>query len=764
MKVNIDTSDMLYADAWQGFKGTDWKEEINVRDFIQHNYTPYEGDESFLAEATPATTALWEKVMAGIRIENATHAPVDFDTNIATTITAHDAGYIEQELEKIVGLQTDKPLKRALHPFGGINMIKSSFDAYGREMDADFEYQFTELRKTHNQGVFDAYSPDMLRCRKSGVLTGLPDGYGRGRIIGDYRRVALYGIRYLVREREQQFADLQSNLEWGQNLEATIRLREELSEHRRALLQMQEMAAKYGCDISRPARNAQEAVQWVYFAYLAAVKSQNGGAMSLGRTASFLDIYIERDFKAGVLTEQQAQELIDHFIMKIRMVRFLRTPEFDTLFSGDPIWATEVIGGMGLDGRTLVTKNSYRYLHTLHTMGPAPEPNLTVLWSEALPIAFKKYAAQVSIVTSSLQYENDDLMRADFDSDDYAIACCVSPMVIGKQMQFFGARANLAKTLLYAINGGVDEKLKIQVGPKTAPLMDDVLDYDTVMESLDHFMDWLAVQYISALNIIHYMHDKYSYEASLMALHDRDVYRTMACGMAGLSVAADSLSAIKYARVKPIRDENGLAVDFEIEGDYPQYGNNDERVDSIACDLVERFMKKIKVLPTYRNAVPTQSILTITSNVVYGQKTGNTPDGRRAGTPFAPGANPMHGRDRKGAVASLTSVAKLPFTYAKDGISYTFSIVPAALGKDDGVRKTNLVGLLDGYFHHEAHVEGGQHLNVNVMNREMLLDAIENPENYPNLTIRVSGYAVRFNALTREQQQDVISRTFTQAI
>ncbi|EFB0111812.1 formate C-acetyltransferase [Salmonella enterica] len=764
MKVNIDTSDMLYAEAWRDFKGTDWKEEINVRDFIQHNYTPYEGDESFLADATPATTALWEKVMAGIRIENATHAPVDFDTNIATTITAHDAGYIEKELEKIVGLQTDKPLKRALHPFGGVNMIKSSFHAYGREMDADFEYTFTDLRKTHNQGVFDVYSPDMLRCRKSGVLTGLPDGYGRGRIIGDYRRVALYGIRYLVRERELQFADLQSNLEWGQNLEATIRLREELAEHRRALLQMQEMAAKYGYDISRPARNAQEAVQWLYFAYLAAVKSQNGGAMSLGRTASFLDIYIERDFNAGLLTEQQAQELIDHFIMKIRMVRFLRTPEFDSLFSGDPIWATEVIGGMGLDGRTLVTKNAFRYLHTLHTMGPAPEPNLTILWSEALPVAFKKYAAQVSIVTSSLQYENDDLMRTDFNSDDYAIACCVSPMVIGKQMQFFGARANLAKTLLYAINGGVDEKLKIQVGPKTAPLMDEVLDYDTVMESLDHFMDWLAVQYISALNIIHYMHDKYSYEASLMALHDRDVYRTMACGIAGLSVAADSLSAIRYAQVKPIRDENGLAIDFAIEGEYPQYGNNDERVDSIACDLVKRFMQKISVLPTYRNAVPTQSILTITSNVVYGQKTGNTPDGRRAGTPFAPGANPMHGRDRKGAVASLTSVAKLPFTYAKDGISYTFSIVPAALGKEDAVRKTNLVGLLDGYFHHEAQVEGGQHLNVNVMNRDMLLDAIEHPENYPNLTIRVSGYAVRFNTLTREQQQDIISRTFTQAM
>ncbi|EFT4601524.1 2-ketobutyrate formate-lyase/pyruvate formate-lyase [Escherichia coli] len=764
MKVDIDTSDKLYADAWLGFKGTDWKNEINVRDFIQHNYTPYEGDESFLAEATPATTELWEKVMEGIRIENATHAPVDFDTNIATTITAHDAGYINQPLEKIVGLQTDAPLKRALHPFGGINMIKSSFHAYGREMDSEFEYLFTDLRKTHNQGVFDVYSPDMLRCRKSGVLTGLPDGYGRGRIIGDYRRVALYGIRYLVRERELQFADLQSRLEKGEDLEATIRLREELAEHRHALLQIQEMAAKYGFDISRPAQNAQEAVQWLYFAYLAAVKSQNGGAMSLGRTASFLDIYIERDFKAGVLNEQQAQELIDHFIMKIRMVRFLRTPEFDSLFSGDPIWATEVIGGMGLDGRTLVTKNSFRYLHTLHTMGPAPEPNLTILWSEELPIAFKKYAAQVSIVTSSLQYENDDLMRTDFNSDDYAIACCVSPMVIGKQMQFFGARANLAKTLLYAINGGVDEKLKIQVGPKTAPLMDDVLDYDKVMDSLDHFMDWLAVQYISALNIIHYMHDKYSYEASLMALHDRDVYRTMACGIAGLSVATDSLSAIKYARVKPIRDENGLAVDFEIDGEYPQYGNNDERVDSIACDLVERFMKKIKALPTYRNAVPTQSILTITSNVVYGQKTGNTPDGRRAGTPFAPGANPMHGRDRKGAVASLTSVAKQPFTYAKDGISYTFSIVPAALGKEDPVRKTNLVGLLDGYFHHEADVEGGQHLNVNVMNREMLLDAIEHPEKYPNLTIRVSGYAVRFNALTREQQQDVISRTFTQAL
>ncbi len=764
MKVDIDITNDNYSHAWQQFSGDEWKKKINVRDFIQQNYTPYEGDESFLAGATTATTKLWEKVMDGIRIENATHAPVDFDTNIATTITAHAPGYILKEHEKIVGLQTDKPLKRALHPYGGINMIKSSFDAYGREMDPDFEYQFTSLRKTHNQGVFDVYSPDILRCRKSGVLTGLPDGYGRGRIIGDYRRVALYGIAYLVRERELQFADLQGQLERGEDLESVIRLREELSEHRRALLQIQEMAANYGFDISRPARNAQEALQWLYFAYLAAVKSQNGGAMSLGRTTSFIDIYIERDLKAGLLTELQAQELVDHFIMKIRMVRFLRTPEFDSLFSGDPIWATEVIGGMGLDGRTLVTKNAFRYLNTLYTMGPAPEPNLTILWAEALPKPFKVYAAKVSIETSSLQYENDDLMRCDFDSDDYAIACCVSPMVIGKQMQFFGARANLAKTLLYCINGGMDEKLKIQVGPKMPMLLDDVLDFDQVMSSLDHFMDWLAKQYITALNLIHYMHDKYSYEASLMALHDRDVYRTMACGIAGLSVAVDSLSAIKYAKVKPVRDQNGLAVDFVIEGDYPQYGNNDDRVDAIACDLVERFMKKIQALPTYRNAVPTQSILTITSNVVYGQKTGNTPDGRRAGAPFAPGANPMHGRDRKGAVASLTSVAKLPFSYAKDGISYTFSIVPAALGRDDAVRQLNLVGLLDGYFHHDVRTEGGQHLNVNVMNREMLLDAVDHPEKYPTLTIRVSGYAVRFNALTREQQQDVISRTFTNAL
>ena len=756
MKVDIDTSDKLYADAWLGFKGTDWKNEINVRDFIQHNYTPYEGDESFLAEATPATTELWEKVMEGIRIENATHAPVDFDTNIATTITAHDAGYINQPLEKIVGLQTDAPLKRALHPFGGINMIKSSFHAYGREMDSEFEYLFTDLRKTHNQGVFDVYSPDMLRCRKSGVLTGLPDGYGRGRIIGDYRRVALYGIRYLVRERELQFADLQSRLEKGEDLEATIRLREELAEHRHALLQIQEMAAKYGFDISRPAQNAQEAVQWLYFAYLAAVKSQNGGAMSLGRTASFLDIYIERDFKAGVLNEQQAQELIDHFIMKIRMVRFLRTPEFDSLFSGDPIWATEVIGGMGLDGRTLGTKNSFRYLHTLHTMGPAPEPNLTILWSEELPIAFKKYAAQVSIVTSSLQYENDDLMRTDFNSDDYAIACCVSPMVIGKQMQFFGARANLAKTLLYAINGGVDEKLKIQVGPKTAPLMDDVLDYDKVMDSLDHFMDWLAVQYISALNIIHYMHDKYAYEAFEMGLHDGDVERIRATGIAGLSIVADSLAAIRDTKVKVIRDERGLAVDFEREGEYVPFGNNDDRTDSIAVDITEKFMEYLRQHQTYRKATPTQSILTITSNVVYGKATGTMPDGRKAGEPLAPGANPSYGAEQNGLLASLNSVAKIPYEWALDGISNTQTINPDALGHEDGERINNLVNVMDGYFDQGAH-----HLNVNVFGKEKLIDAMEHPEKeeYANFTIRVSGYAVKFIDLTREQQLDVISRT-----
>ncbi|WP_233118479.1 formate C-acetyltransferase [Aggregatibacter actinomycetemcomitans] len=760
--------------AWEGFVGGDWQKEVNVRDFIQKNYTPYEGDESFLADATPATTELWEKVMEGIKIENKTHEPLDFDTDNPSTITSHKPGYINKELEKIVGLQTDAPLKRAIMPFGGIKMVKGSCEVYGRQLDPEVEHIFTEYRKTHNQGVFDVYTPDILRCRKSGVLTGLPDAYGRGRIIGDYRRLAVYGVDFLMADKKKQFASLQPKLERGEDIQATIQLREEIAEQHRALGKLKEMAASYGYDISNPATNAQEAVQWTYFAYLAAVKSQNGAAMSFGRVSTFLDIYIERDLKNGKITEQEAQELIDHLVMKLRMVRFLRTPEYDQLFSGDPMWATETLAGMGLDSRTLVTKNSFRILHTLYTMGPSPEPNLTILWSEQLPDAFKRFCAKVSIDTSSVQYENDDLMRPDFNSDDYAIACCVSPMVVGKQMQFFGARANLAKTLLYAINGGIDEKNGMQVGPKTEAIKDEVLDFDTVMTRMDSFMDWLATQYVTALNIIHFMHDKYAYEAALMAFHDRDVFRTMACGIAGLSVAADSLSAIKYAKVKPIRgdikDKDGnvvasnVATDFEIEGEYPQFGNNDPRVDDIACDLVERFMKKIQTHHTYRNATPTQSVLTITSNVVYGKKTGNTPDGRRAGAPFGPGANPMHGRDQKGAVASLTSVAKLPFAYAKDGISYTFSIVPNALGKDYEAQKRNLAGLMDGYFHHEATVEGGQHLNVNVMNREMLLDAMENPEKYPQLTIRVSGYAVRFNSLTKEQQQDVITRTFTQTM
>ncbi|MCG9722485.1 formate C-acetyltransferase [Shewanella sp. Isolate7] len=754
----------LFTKAWEGFTPGDWKSEVNVRDFIQKNYTPYEGDESFLAGATEATSALWDKVMEGIKQENRTHAPVDFDTDKVSTITSHEAGYIDQDLETIVGLQTDAPLKRAMLPNGGIRMVEGSCAAYGRELDPNIKYVYSELRKTHNQGVFDIYTPEIMRCRKSGVLTGLPDAYGRGRIIGDYRRIALYGIDYLMQEKFAQFSSLQAQFEAGEDLSATMQLREEIAEQHKALGQMKQMAASYGCDISGPATNAKEAIQWTYFGYLAAVKSQNGAAMSLGRTSSFLDVYIERDIKNGVLTEQQAQEMVDHFVMKLRMVRFLRTPEYDELFSGDPIWATESIAGMGLDGRTLVTKSSFRFLHTLYNMGPSPEPNITVLWSEKLPLNFKKYCAKVSIDTSSIQYENDDLMRPDFESDDYAIACCVSPMVVGKHMQFFGARANLAKTMLYAINGGVDEKLKTQIGPKFEPITDEVLDFDDVMGRLDTMMDWLATQYVSALNAIHFMHDKYSYEAALMALHDRDVRRTMACGIAGLSIAADSLSAIKFAKVKPIRDENGIAVDFDIEGEYPKFGNNDARVDDLATELVERFMAKIRHKKMYRNAIPTQSILTITSNVVYGKKTGTTPDGRPAGAPFAPGANPMHGRDEKGAIASLTSVAKLPFAHAQDGISYTFSIVPNALGKDEDGRRANLAALMDGYFAHNETREGGQHLNVNVMNREMLEDAVVNPDKYPQLTIRVSGYAVRFNALTPEQQQDVITRTFTKGM
>ena len=753
-----------FANAWEGFTAGDWKTQVNVRDFIQANYTPYEGNESFLADATEATTKLWDKVMVGIKQENQTHAPVDFDTDKVSTITSHEAGYIEQSLETIVGLQTEAPLKRAMLPNGGIRMVESSCKAYDRVLNPEIKYVYSELRKTHNQGVFDIYTPEIMGCRKSGILTGLPDAYGRGRIIGDYRRIALYGIDYLMADKYAQFGSLQARFETGEDLSATMQLREEIAEQHKALGQMKEMATSYGFDISKPASNTKEAIQWTYFGYLAAVKSQNGAAMSLGRTSSFIDIFIERDLKNGTLTEQQAQEMVDHFVMKLRMVRFLRTPEYDELFSGDPIWATESIGGMGLDGRTLVTKSSFRFLHTLYNMGASPEPNITVLWSDKLPLDFKKYCAKVSIDTSSIQYENDDLMRPDFDSDDYAIACCVSPMVLGKHMQFFGARANLAKTMLYAINGGIDEKSKAQIGPKSDAITSEFLDFDDVMGRLDKMMDWLATQYVTALNAIHFMHDKYSYEAALMALHDRDVRRTMACGIAGLSIAADSLSAIKYAKVKPIRDENGIAIDFDIQGDYPKFGNNDARVDDLATDLVERFMAKIRSMKMYRNAIPTQSILTITSNVVYGKKTGTTPDGRPAGAPFAPGANPMHGRDEKGAVASLTSVAKLPFAHAQDGISYTFSIVPNALGKDEDGRRTNLAALMDGYFSHNESREGGQHLNVNVMNREMLEDAIINPDKYPQLTIRVSGYAVRFNALTPEQQQDVITRTFTKGM
>lgn len=754
----------VFADAWRNFNVGDWKAEINVRDFIQNNYLPYEGDESFLADATAATTELWRQVMEGIKQENTTHAPVDFDTDIPSTIASHGPGYIDKELETIVGLQTDAPLKRALICNGGIRMLEQSCKVYGRQLDPGISKTFGEYRKTHNVGVFDLYTPEIKACRKSGIITGLPDAYGRGRIIGDYRRVALYGIDLLIKDKVSEHASMERPIYEARDtaeLESRFRLREELAEQTRALGEMKTMAAAYGFDISRPAKNAQEAIQWTYFGYLAAIKSQNGAAMSLGRVSSFLDIYIQRDIEEGTLNEKLAQELIDHFVMKMRMVRFLRTPEYDELFSGDPIWATEAVGGMGLDGRTLVTRTSFRFLNTLYTMGPSPEPNITILWAQTMPEGFKHYCAKVSIDSSSIQYENDDLMRTDFDSDDYGIACCVSPMVIGKQMQFFGARCNLAKALLYAINGGVDEKLKTQMAPATEMPSGEYLDYDEVMIRFDAVMDWLAKQYVLALNCIHYSHDKYSYETAQMALHSRDVERKLACGIAGLSICADSLSAIKYAKVKAVRDEHGVAIDYEREGEFPKFGNNDLRVDEIAADLVERFMNKIKTRPTYRNAEPTQSILTITSNVVYGKKTGATPGGRAAGEPFAPGANPMHGRDTKGAVASLASVARLPYEHAKDGISYTFSIVPKALGKEDASQRSNLSGLIDGYFAPDEEQQSGQHVNINVMNREMLVDAMENPEDYPQLTIRVSGYAVRFNSLTREQQQDVITRTFT---
>ncbi|PLR98791.1 formate C-acetyltransferase [Bacillus sp. T33-2] len=736
-------------EQWKGFQAGTWQKEINVRDFILNNFAQYNGDDSFLEGATEATNALWKQVMDLTKQERDNGGVLDMDTKTVSTITSHGPGYLDKEKETIVGVQTDKPFKRSMQPFGGIRMAKASLESYGYELDKEVEKIFTEFRKTHNQGVFDAYTKEMILARKAGIITGLPDAYGRGRIIGDYRRVALYGVDFLMEEKKKDHGSTSKVM-----TEDTIRLREEISEQYRALNELKKLAESYGFDISRPAANAREAFQWVYIAYLAAIKEQNGAAMSLGRVSTFLDIYIERDLQDGTLTETEAQELVDHFVMKLRLVKFARTPDYNELFSGDPTWVTEAIGGVAHDGRALVTKNSFRFLHTLDNLGPAPEPNLTVLWSTALPENFKKYCAKMSIKTSSIQYENDDIMRPEW-GDDYGIACCVSAMEIGKQMQFFGARANLAKALLYAINGGVDEKLKIQVGPEYRPITSEILDYEEVMASFDNMMEWLSGLYINTLNVIHYMHDKYSYERIEMALHDTEILRTMATGIAGLSVVADSLSAIKYGTVKVIRYENGLAVDFETEGDFPKYGNNDDRVDSIAVDVMQRFMKKLRKHPTYRNSLHTMSILTITSNVVYGKKTGNTPDGRRAGEPFAPGANPMHGRDTKGTLASLSSVAKLPYSYALDGISNTFSIVPKALGKDDGSRIQNLVSILDGYA-----VKAGHHLNVNVFNRETLMHAMEHPEEYPQLTIRVSGYAVNFIKLTREQQMDVINRTF----
>ena len=742
-------------EQWNGFNKGEWKRQIDVRSFIQKNYTPYVGDASFLTGTTEKTKKLWDEVLELYKKEHDAQGGVlDIDTKTISTVSAHEAGYIDKDLEEIVGLQTDAPLKRAIMPFGGIRIVEKSCEAYGREVDPETDRIFHTARKTHNDGVFDVYTPDIRAARSSHLITGLPDGYGRGRIIGDYRRVALYGVDALIAEKKEELEILNVD----DFTEKVIREREEISEQIKALNQLKVMAEKYGYDISRPAGNAKEAIQWLYFGYLGAVKDQNGAAMSIGRTSTFLDIYIERDFKNGTLTEEQAQELMDHFVMKLRLVRFLRTPEYNELFSGDPVWVTESIGGMGVDGRTLVTKNSFRVLHTLENLGPAPEPNLTVLWSTRLPEGFKRYTANLSIKTSSIQYENDDVMRTTL-GDDYGIACCVSPMKIGKQMQFFGARANLAKTLLYAINGGKDEKSGKQVAPRFEPITSEYLDYDEVMVKFDQMMDYVAKIYIKALNAIHYMHDKYSYEAIEMALHDKDVIRTMACGIAGLSVVADSLSAIKYAKVKVIRDENGLAVDYEIEGDYPKFGNDDDRVDQIAVDVVTQFLRKLKKHPAYRGAKQTLSILTITSNVVYGKATGNTPDGRRAGAPFGPGANPLHGRDTNGALAVMNSIAKLPFEESEDGISFTFAITPSTLGQDMWTKETNLVSMLDGYF-----AQTGHHINVNVFDRALLEDAMEHPEKYPQLTIRVSGYAVNFTKLTREQQLDVINRTIHERI
>ena len=738
---------------WNGFNKGRWAETIDVRDFIQKNYTPYTGDDAFLENATEKTNNLWKDVLDLYKKEKDNGGVLDIDNKTISTITSHKAGYINKDLEEIVGLQTDAPLKRAIMPFGGIRIVEKSCEAYGRKVDPEVEEIFHHYRKTHNDGVFDAYTADVRAARSAHLLTGLPDGYGRGRIIGDYRRIALYGVDALIEHKKGNLKYLDPDC----FDEAVIREREELSEQIKALNELKQMAAEYGFDISVPAKNAKEAIQWTYFGYLGAIKEQNGAAMSLGRTSTFLDIYIQKDLESGNLTETQAQELMDHFVMKLRLVRFLRTPEYDELFSGDPVWVTESIGGMGIDGRTLVTKNSFRILHTLQTLGPAPEPNLTVLWSTRLPEGFKKFVTKLSINTSSIQYENDDLMRR-YWGDDYGIACCVSAMQIGKQMQFFGARCNLAKTLLYAINGGRDEISGKQVAPKFEAITSEYLNYDEVMEKFENMMDYITRIYIKALNTIHYMHDKYCYEKLEMALHDTNILRTMACGIAGLSVVADSLSAIKYAKVKTIRNEDGLVVDYNIEGDFPKFGNNDDRVDQIAVDLVRVFIKKLSKHRTYRNSKTTMSILTITSNVVYGKNTGSTPDGRRAGEPFGPGANPMHGRDTHGALAALNSVAKLPYQYAEDGISYTFAITPKALGKSESERVNNLITLLDGYFVQDAH-----HLNVNVFDRQLLVDAMEHPEKYPQLTIRVSGYAVNFVKLTKEQQLDVINRTIQES-
>ncbi len=734
---------------WNGFVVGDWCNKIDVRDFIQKNYTPYDGDESFLTGASERTNLVWNRCTDLLK-EELKKGVLDIDVDRVSGINSYDAGYIDKDNEVIVGLQTDEVLKRIVNPYGGIRMVYNSLEAYGYKLNPLIDKYFNEFRKTHNQGVFDVYTTEMRKARKVGLLTGLPDAYGRGRIIGDYRRIALYGIDYLKEEKEKDHENLR-----GVMTEELIRLREENAEQIRALDEIKAMALQYGIDISKPATNAKEAVQWTYFGYLAAIKENNGAAMSLGRTSTFLDIYIERDLKNGDLTEKEAQELIDQFVIKLRVARHLRTPEYDELFSGDPTWVTESIGGVGLDGRSMVTKNSYRMLHTLINLGPAPEPNLTVLWSKNLPENFKRYCAKISIDTDSIQYENDDVMRPIY-GDDYAIACCVSAMRVGKQMQFFGARCNLAKALLYSINGGIDEVKNIKVLEGHDIITDEILNFDTVKQAYYSVLKDVAALYVDTMNIIHYMHDKYAYEKGQMALHDTIVERLMAFGVAGLSVAADSLSAIKYAKVKPIRNADGIAVDFEIEGDFPKYGNDDDRVDSIATDLLETFYNELCKHPLYRNAKHTLSVLTITSNVVYGEKTGSTPDGRKAGVPFAPGANPMHERDTNGALASLNSVAKINYTcYCRDGVSNTFSIIPNALGNDESTRVSNLVDILDGYF-----VQGAHHLNVNVLTRETLIDAMEHPEKYPLLTIRVSGYAVRFNRLTRKQQEEVISRTF----